>query len=434
MRSFVLSLGLAAISIQPLFAQATPTWVAADAPAPLAAEPAGPLSLDAAIALALRANPTLAAAAREVEAAQGGVLQAGLLPNPELAAQVEDTRRESRTSYLLLNQPIELGGKRAARVRAAEGAQEVAAAELATTRAGIRAGVVGAYFEVLIAQEGARLAAGSAELAQRASVAAAKRVAAGKVSPVEETRARVAEAGAAVERAQAESGLRTARSRLAAWWGNPTPRFERAEGAPDLPTTPAADPATLAARLDAAPALRRAGAEAVRRQAAVEVERARRVPDLKLTLGVKRDEELGRDQAVIGVAMPLPLFDRNQGNLAEALARQDQARDALAAARVRLGVEATQAQERLETGRTEAEILAREALPGAQRALEAATKGFELGKFDFLLVLDAQRTLFQARSQHLRALAEAYRARAELDRLLGSPDDTAASVHRQELE
>ena len=286
---------------------------------------------------------------------------------------------------------------------------------------------------MLVAQEGARLAAESAELARRATAAAAKRVAAGKVSPVEETRAQVAEAGVAVESAQAASALRAARSRLSAYWGNPVPHFERAEGEAELPAQ--AEWPDLAARVDAAPALRRAAAEVGRRRSVVELERARRIPDLTLSVGVQRDEALGRNQAIVGVALPLPLFDRNQGNLAAALAREDQARDELAAARIRLASEAAVGQERLATAREAAETLARGALPGAQRALDAATKGFELGKFDFLVVLDAQRTLFEARSRHLRALTEAHRARAELDRILGGAEDGATvPAPRKELE
>ena len=65
-------------------------------------------------------------------------------------------------------------------------------------------------------------------------------------------------------------------------------------------------------------------------------------------------------------------------------------------------------------------MLQRDIMPGAQSAYDAATKGFELGKFSFLEVLDAQRTSFQAKSQYLRALAEAHRSAAEIDRILGT--------------
>ena len=69
----------------------------------------------------------------------------------------------------------------------------------------------------------------------------------------------------------------------------------------------------------------------------------------------------------------------------------------------------------------EVNVLQSEVLPGAQAAFDAATKGFELGKFAYLDVLDAQRTLLQARAQYLRALADAHRSITDLDRLLGGP-------------
>jgi len=139
-----------------------------------------------------------------------------------------------------------------------------------------------------------------------------------------------------------------------------------------------------------------------------------------VSLGAKRAEELGRDQAVVGLSIPLPLFDRNQGNLLEALRRADKARDELAATEVRLSTEIAQAHERLKALSLEVGTLQKEILPGAQSAYEAASKGYELGKFSFLEVLDAQRTFFQARSQYLRALADAHRAAADIDRVLGA--------------
>ena len=392
-----------------------------------AMELASSLTLQEALALALSGNPDLAVAAREVEATQAAVLQGSARPNPELSAQIEDTRAATRTTTIQINQPIELGGKRSARIEAAERERDIAAADLRTRRAEVRALVVAAFHAVLAAQERVRLSTDSSDLARRASEAAAKRVQAGKVSPVEETKARVAEAGARLEAVQAQSELRSARQSLAATWGNPVPRFERAQASgagAELPPLPTAE--ALAARATASPALARAQIEVQRRQALTGVERARRVPDLTLSLGVKRDAELGRSQAILGLSIPLPVFDSNRGGLLEALRREDKARDELAAAQVRLRVEALQARERLAATHAEAQMLRGDVLPGAQSAYDAAVKGFELGKFDFLDVLDAQRTLFQARSQHLRALAEAQRAAAEIDRLLG--DETEATA------
>ncbi len=387
--------------------------------APRASEPATPLTLKAAQELALGANPELSAAGRELEAREATIVQAQTRPNPEFSTLIEDTRRETRTTTLQLSQPIELGGKRAARIGAAERGRDAASLELEAKRAEIRSAVTAAFFDVLVAQERLRLAQASVELAQRATGAASRRVTAGKVSPVEETRARVAEAGVRIESTLAASELATARKRLAGIWGNSSPRFERAEGDPEsLPPLPAL--ADLNMHLATSPNLLRARIEVERRQALAKVERSQRIPDLTVSLGAKRNEELGRDQAILGVSIPIPVFNRNQGNLLEALHRTDKARDELAAAGTRLSNELALAHERLNTARQEVALLQRDILPGAQSAYDAATKGFELGKFSFLEVLDAQRTSFQAKSQYLRALAEAHRSAAEIDRILGT--------------
>jgi cobalt-zinc-cadmium efflux system outer membrane protein len=78
-----------------------------------------------------------------------------------------------------------------------------------------------------------------------------------------------------------------------------------------------------------------------------------------------------------------------------------------------------QALERVNARRDEADLLRADVLPGAQSAYEAATIGFENGKFSFLEVLDAQRTLFAAKAQYLNALANFHRALSELEGLLG---------------
>jgi cobalt-zinc-cadmium efflux system outer membrane protein len=333
---------------------------------------------------------------------------------------VEDSRRATRTTTVQINQVLELGGKRGARITAAERGRDFALIELTAKQADIRAKVIVAFYNVLLGQERHRLAAESVDLAKRATLIAGRRVLAGKISPVEETRARVAESGVRIELAQAANELESARRQLAATWGHTSPRFERVEDPEaELPILPSAP--ELTQRLQQSPALLRARIEVERRQAMAEVERSRRVPDVTLSLGAKRDQEMGRNQAIVGLSIPLPVFDRNQGNILESLRRADKARDELLATEVSLNMELAQAHGSLSVARLEAELVKTEILPGAQRNYEATTKGFELGKFSFLEVLDAQRTFFQAKVQYLRALADTYRAATDIDRLLGEP-------------
>ncbi|MBA2964672.1 MULTISPECIES: TolC family protein [Ramlibacter] len=404
MRNHLLPLGLAAALLSPLasFAQAS----------------AGPLTLDQALQLATDRNPTLSAARRDVDAADGALHQAGALRNPTLNASVEDIRRDTRSTTVTLDYPLELGGKRVARVTAAERARDVAQAGLSNARAQLRATVIAAFFQTLVAQERLKLAASSADLAGRAATAVGKRVTAGKVSPVEETRARVDAANAQLEAAEAQAEVEVSRQALAAALGEPELGFT--EVTADAAVVPQRPPSPqLLASLDASPALLPGRFEVERRRALVDVERTRARPDVTVSVGAKRDNELGRTQALIGMSIPLPLVDRNQGAIQEAMKLADKAADELQATRLRLGAEVQQASSRLAVARTSAATLRDTVLPAAQSAYEAATKGFEAGKFGFIDVLDAQRSLLAARSRYLNTLAAAHQAATAIDRVVG---------------
>jgi cobalt-zinc-cadmium efflux system outer membrane protein len=383
-----------------------------------ATAPATPLSLTKAIELALEGSPEVAAATRQWEATEGQVLQGRARPNPELAYSLEDARSRTRTQSWQLNLPVELGGKRAARTKAAEKSREQAQAQLNELKAALRANVATAYFDVLTAQERLVLAKDSVALAKSSTDTVAKRVAAGKVSPVEESKARVAEAGIRVELAQAASEQRNARSRLFALLGKIEAPFTVLEGkAENLPPVPKL--ADLQSLISSSPAVVLARIEVDRRKALTDLEQSKRVPDITVSAGIQRSNETQRNILLFGVSVPLPVFDRNQGNLLEALKLEDKARDELQGATVRLHSEVAQAQERLSTIAAEVQSLRQDVLPGAKSAYDAATIGFENGKFNFLEVLDAQRTYFTAKSQYLKALGEAHRAAADVDRLLG---------------
>ncbi|CAN7169292.1 cobalt-zinc-cadmium efflux system outer membrane protein [Acidovorax sp. 93] len=423
-RKIKLAAGAAAIWLSAsggAFSQGLPPGPAVGerAPQSAAAAAAEPLSLAKAIELALEGNPEVAAAKRQWEATEGQVLQGRSRPNPELAYSLEDTRSKTRTQSWQLNLPVELGGKRAARTKAAEKTREQAQAQLAELQATVRANVAAAYFDVLTAQERLVLARDSAALAKSSTDTVSKRVAAGKVSPVEESKARVAEAGVRVELAQAASEQRNALSRLFALLGQIDAPYTVLEGkAEKLPSVPSL--ADLQPLISSAPGVVLARIEVDRRKALTALEQSKRVPDVTVSVGMQRSNETQRNVLLFGVSVPLPVFDRNQGNLLEALKLEDKARDELQAATVRLHSEVAQARERLSTITAEVQSLQQEVLPGAKSAYDAATIGFENGKFNFLEVLDAQRTYFTAKSQYLKALGEAHRAAADIDRLLGA--------------
>lgn len=400
------------------------------------AEPAE-LTLRDALSLALQRNPELAAFSQEVRATEAAVLQAGVLPNPVLgfgADNLNNSRKAKagdREASLQIGQLIELGGKRAARIRLAETGRDLANWDYEAKRIEVLTQVAQRFIGVLVSQNRETLAEESAGLARQVADAVGKRVQAGKVSPVEETKARLALASAEVELEQAKRERIAARQALGALWGEPNPRFRAALGDLDkLPPLPGYE--SLAERMRNNPQLARWTTEISRRQAGVEAERAQAVPDVTVSAGVTRFSQFDDRAYMVGISIPLPVFDRNRGGVLEASRRLDKAADERRAAEARLLTELAQAYQRLAAIDREIQTLRTILLPGAQSAFDAATKGYQLGKFGFLDVQDSQRTLFQTRLQHLRALADYQRGVSEIERLVGGPlEASLQTINRQ---
>ncbi|MEO8492722.1 TolC family protein [Pseudomonas sp.] len=376
------------------------------------------LTLDSALQTAFANNPDLAAAQWEIEIAAGGRQQAGLIPNPVASWDAEDTRRNSRTTSIKLSQTLELGGKRGARIDVAERAQDAATLTLEQRRNGLRADVIDGYYGALRAQERLELAQRSLALAERGLVVAKGRVTAGKSSPVEATRAQVELSQIRLELNRAQIGLTDAYRRLAASTGSATLDFQTV--ATQSPATPPLPPtAQLLARLEQTPELRLAELKILQSEAGVGLEKAQRIPDLDVSVGSQYDAGVRERVNLVGVSMPIPLFNRNQGNVLAASRRVDQSRDLRNATELRLRTEIRQAMDLWQTANTEVLAFNQQILPAAQRAVDSATRGFELGKFNFIDVLDAQRTLIAARTQYLASTAQATDAWVRIERIYG---------------
>lgn len=377
----------------------------------------GRLSLPEAVRLAQRYHPDIAAAKREISATEASLRQAGLLRNPELVAMMEDARSENRSTTWQLNQAIELGGKRRARLSLAESGLNIAKIDFTMMLNEIRATVTTRFNEVLIAQERQRLALTSLELTQRAYSAAKKQVTVGKVAPLEESKARVAQSSAQLELAKSESELMIARQRLQSIIGNNAIQTIELQGRFDtLPSIP--DSWDLDKQLTQSPQIIKAKIEVKKRAAMADVERSKQIPDVTLSLGAKREQLTGRQQPMVGIAIPISLFDRNQGNVQETISRLDKAKDELQSTQIRVRNELMQAHQRLRFAIDEAQLSKTDVLPNAQNAFDLALKGFEFGKFNFLDVLDAQRSLLAAKAQYLRSCGDAHLAAADIQRLL----------------
>ncbi|MXS82793.1 TolC family protein [Nitrosomonas oligotropha] len=414
--------------------------------AELSVQETGDLTLRDAVNLALLRNPELASFAKEMRALEGATLQAGLFRNPELSVNVENPGNIQKLSgdinsqdsvsqevvqqltTIRLGQLIELGGKRAARVGAARLNEELAARDYESRRVEIIARVANVFTEVLAGQERLKLAEETRQLAQNVVDTVVLRVQAGKVPPIEETRAKVGLSTARIEFEQAQRDLISARKRLALLWDSATPQFAKALGILETSIAPP-DFQMLQDRVLENPMALRAVKNIEHRKALLEVEQTRRIPNLTLSAGAVHHAQLGGTTAVAGVMIPLPLFDRNQGNLKEAYQRVDKAVDEQVATDIRLRTELAQSYEMMSAVWNEINILRDEILPGARSAFNVMRRGYELGKFGLLELLDAQRVLFQNQLLYVRALANYQRLMNDIERLIAAPIDSVKPKH-----
>ncbi len=388
-------------------------------------DPTGAVSLRHVLSLALLRSPQLATYSWETRAAEARVLQAGLLPNPELEAEVgEFGGRDGRKGFdgaetsIRLSQLLELGGQRGKRVRVAELERSLAGWDYEAKRLDVLAEAATAFVVLLAAQEQVALAERLHSLAEAEWKIAAERVKFGKAPPLEELQAKAASATAQVRVGQAKREVEAARVRLAATWGGRSATFEKAVGL----LRSVEDVASfdeLVKLLPQTPEIARWATEMERRRAILAQERAKGIPSPSLSAGATRFQETDDYAFGLGLSVPLPIFDRNQGGRREALYGVAKAEKEREAEEVRIAAAFSDAYQTLASAIGQARGLEKEVLPAAQAAFDAANEGYRQGKFGYLEVLNARRALFDAEEQMLGILTSYHTTKVALERLLG---------------
>lgn len=408
-----------------------PQWAAIDSVLPVdesVASPdipgTAPLTLQQVLQLVLQKNPELTAAAREISAFEGTKLQASVFRNPDFITETEEINSHNPNIQpfvtLRISQLFELGGKRHARMNVAGLGQEVARQAYEVRRVEVMARTADAFIDVLEGQSLTAVLEDTLQLTELALSTANKRVAADKAPPMEAIRSKVNLSTVGVELEQARRNLTAAKTRLALLWGESTPQFGPVQGELEsFVTIPELD--RLLGHIEANPLLQQSSRQVAQREAMFELESARRIPDIRLGAAVRRYLELDQNTALLDMSIPIPIFDRNQGNRLEARQRIYQARDQRMAIELQIRAELTRVYESLLAAQRETQTLRDEVLPGAQKAFELTNRGYQLGKFSFLEMLDAQRVYFQNRTLYVRALANYQRLINALERLVAAP-------------
>ena len=379
------------------------------------------LTLDEALADAGVTTPLTQAAEAGISAAQAGRTVAGLRPNPSVSVDTENALGtgpyrgldESDTT-IAFAMPVELGGKRSARIAVADAKIRRAHVDLAVAEADRRFAVTGAYIAAIASERRATVAETQVAVTTENLRIARDRVMVGANSPIDEQRAALEQIRATTE---AETARRTAtatRAALAQYVGDGAGSaldqrwFDLAAARAQGPGVPVDARGTLA--------LAAAAADTASAEAELRLARSQRAPDVTLTAGTRR-LEASNDQAMLfGVSVPLPLFNGGKAAVTQAARERDRAE---AQRRIAL-FEAERAIAAAEADHDRAATAVRASEPALTAATEAARIariGSAEGKFDQLILLDAERTLLDTRRAGIDARAAYHDAAARLERL-----------------
>lgn len=384
------------------------------------------LTFSDALSKALLENPRLQSYGWQIRVKEAERLQAALPPNPSLSVEMENFGGTgpfegygARETSVRLSQKVLIGLDRLKAERVADLDKKLAGWDYETQRLEVLTGVTQSYVSALEAQRQLQLQKELVQIAKNLYETITAQIKAGKVSKLEESRAKVEWSRAQIDLENSRNRFEAALSNLASFWGSRQPQFTSLKGA-----LASADSIPAYTRIEnyinRNPDVARWVTEIQQQEALVSLERAQAIPDITISGGYKRMNDLDAGAAVAGITVPLPFFDRNQGSVKAARYELNRVRSqkeaAVAEARRTLG----EAYNRLQANRHELKQLDEDVLPGAEAAFEAAQTAYRQGKFDYLDVLNAQRTLFSSRTRYIQALAEYNRSVAEVERLIGT--------------
>jgi cobalt-zinc-cadmium efflux system outer membrane protein len=390
-------------------------------PASLPLVTVGPVDVDELVRIAVAKHPRLGKATFAIDAAQGKYVQAGLYPNPDLGINWDEIGDRTGPGGIVtvprLSQQIVTGRKLSLSQAVAATEVNQATLTLLNERYAVVGNVRAAFYDVYALE---RRVAVLDELVKLAGEAVKN----GKTLLENKQIARLDLVQLEVElerfRAKAESSrkeLPGAKKRLAATVGDP--RLELGSVAGPFEDLPRYDPdTTLETVLAVHPEVRSARVGIERAQAAIRRAEAEPIPNLTLSTGYIKQYENKSNDFALGLSAPIPVWNRNQGNIRTARAELGMAVQDVSRVENNLAERVATALRSYASATKEAELYKIAILPRAEETYRLSVEAFKGGQFEYLRVIQAQRTVAEARVEYNRALGDAWKAAAELSALL----------------
>lgn len=380
-------------------------------------------TLTEALETAIENSPVLRGRQAERQEVASRLIGAQTYPyNPEVSLELADRSSPGGSTtdrVLSVSQELELAGQRSKRMAVAD--QELAAAEAVLERQGrlLVFQVESAFAEAIRARELLAVAETDAALAREVLAFSRRRLERGAATQIEVNLAQ-ASAGRA-ERAlrRARADYASARSHLAEIAGARPQAPPEPIGdllVPDAEPLPLED--LLALAFERRGDLLAAGQREEAAEATIRLAKAEGKPNLVVGSFFQR-EEATDDIFGATIALSVPLFNRNQGRIAESRATRERLRHERAALRLAIEQEVVAAFNGLQAARAAAEHLRDQVLGTLDENVELLQRSFEAGRIGATEVVTLRREFVAGRREYIEALGDAWLARIKLDLAIG---------------
>jgi cobalt-zinc-cadmium efflux system outer membrane protein len=389
------------------------------------------LSMDEAVDMALQRNPGLKVAEKEIDAASARVIQARLFPNPTLFLETEDGDADSLgfgeeyKSIIGLSQALPLGGKIKARKEMARGEEDLAMLGYEFKLLEIIAETKKAFVKIVANQELARIAGNNLEIARKLFDAAKSRVEALAAPETEQIKAEIEQSQAQVKLRNAKIDLYNSEQQLHAQLGNVDIQVSAYKGSlrDDFPRLNSEK--MEAAVLPSYPELLKVKKLEEISKARLQLARSKKYPDIEIGVGAGKERGFIENNNTIewAIQIPLPLFDRNQGEIMESEILMVKARKEYEDALNRVKLQIKQTLSSFDILLEQVRTYKKKVLPQAEKSLALMLEGYNVGKFTYIELLDSQRTLTETRETYIHMLQELNSAAIEIERLAGTSID-----------
>ena len=378
------------------------------------------LTIERALALAESGSPRLRSADAYVAQARSGLTLARQYPNPDIEFAAGHSRARAigalpgATQTLGVTQPLDLPSVREPRSRAAEAGLQASEHTRNEIRITVLADVRQAFYEALRRRAELELAEDTVKLLQQVRNRVEVRVRVGEAPRFELLRAESETLVAASAAERARLRLEQAAAELRQAIGAPLPDRFQVEGQLKATSTVPDITEIRQQMLSRHPGLAQAQALVEQARRRIETERALRTPQPLIRAGVDQDPELR--QWRIGIALPVPIWNRREGQVGEAIAGLSLAEQSLEQRRIELEASLESSYSKLRIATRQLSTL-QSVVAQAEAALQVAEAAYRFGERGILEVIDAQRTLRAVRLEFLNARYDQQAAWIDLERL-----------------